>query len=220
MNARLASALFALSGALVLLAGALYITFAPDRKAETVLASTTSAEVSTCPASDIAKRIEGLNVGKVAAFEILDTPIDLSDVSFNDADGKPKTVADMKGRTLLLNLWATWCAPCREEMPELLALNEVFREAPFDVVAVSIDAGGDDRPKQFYAEENLSALPFYHDGSMATFTTLKRAKLAPGLPTTILVGPDGCARGVLKAPAHWASEDAKALVAAAIGAEG
>ena len=211
---RLAPALAALAAATALLVGALYITSTGLLKGDG--APKVLAAGEACPASDFAARIEGRNVGEVAAFEPLATPVDLSALAFDDAEGERTSLADFEGRTVLLNLWATWCAPCREEMPALQELNAHMKEQPFDVVAVSIDAGDAAKPKRFYAETGLTTLPFFHDGSMATFSTLKKADLAPGLPTSILVGPDGCARGVLKGAAEWASADAKDLIEATL----
>lgn len=219
---RMGPALAALGGAAALLVGALYITFnttllgvgGPGGASEP--ASNVLAAGPACPADDFATRIAGRNVGAVAGFEPLATPVDLSALAFRNADGEPVTLADFRGRTVLVNLWATWCAPCREEMPALQALNEAMDKRPFEVVAVSIDAGTPAKPLAFYAETGLDTLPFYHDGSMATFSTLKKADLAPGLPTSVLVGPDGCARGVLKGPAAWAGADARDLIEATL----
>ena len=210
---RLAPALAALGGATALLVGALYITSAGLLKGAS--APQVMAAGPACPADDFAERIEGRNVGEVAAFEPLAQPVDLSALAFQGADGEPVSVADFAGSTVLLNLWATWCAPCREEMPALQELD-AETDGAFAVVAVSIDAGTATKPKRFYAENGLDTLPFFHDGSMTTFSTLKNADLAPGLPTSILIGPDGCARGVLKGAAEWASEDAKHLIEATL----
>ena len=199
----------ALAAALALLGGSLYLTSSGSNG--------TAVASETCPAMDFAGRIEGLNVGEVAAFEPLATPVDLNALAFQDRDGKPVTMADFAGKTVLFNLWATWCAPCRKEMPELEALRDAMAGADFEVVALSIDAGGADKPKAFYEETGLTSLPFYHDGTMASFVSLKKAELAPGLPTTMLIDKGGCARGVLRGAADWSSPDAKALVAAAKG---
>ena len=214
---KMAPALAALGGAAALLVGALYITFGGPLEGWRGAEPRVLAAGDACPAdAAFAKRIAGRNVGDVAAFEPLATPIDLSTLAFQDADGKAVSLADFAGRTVLLNLWATWCAPCREEMPALQALHAAMKDEPFDVVAVSIDAGDAKKPRAFYEETNLTTLPFYHDGSMATFSTLKKAELAPGLPTSVLIGPDGCARGVLKGPAEWAGADARDLIEATL----
>ena len=202
----------ALTAALGLLGGSLYVTFSGGGNAVAAQASS-----ATCPVSDFASRIEGLNVGEVAAFEPLAQPVDLNALAFQDRDGERRTIADFSGKSVLLNLWATWCAPCRKEMPELQALRDELGGADFEVVALSIDAGTPAKPKAFYVETGLTSLPFYHDGTMKSFVTLKKADLAPGLPTTMFIDAKGCARGVLKGAADWSSADAKALVRAAKG---
>ncbi len=180
-----------------------------------------SGNVATaCTSSpEIAKQMAGLNTGAVAAFSFTERLEDISAVSFDDLQGKRRTLSEWKDRVVLLNLWATWCAPCREEMPALKALQEGLGGKDFEVVPVSIDIGTAQKPKNFYVENDLSALPFFHDGKMAPFNDLKKRSLAFGMPTTLLVGRDGCVIGALNGPADWASDEAKALVGKAIGAK-
>ena len=153
--------------------------------------------------------------GELAAFQLASTPKDLSKISFKDKDGKDVTIADWKGRTVLLNMWATWCAPCRREMPALQKLQVELGGPQFEVVPVSVDLGDDVKPKAFYKKAKLTELPFYADGTMEVFETLKKQGLAFGMPTSVLIDQDGCSLGVLNGPAEWASNDAKALVKAA-----
>ena len=155
--------------------------------------------------------------GEVAAFRLIDKPMSVGHLSFADADGKPLKMSDFSGKTILLNLWATWCPPCREEMPWLDELNATQGGDDFEVVAVSIDLDSADKPKAFYADNNIASMQFYHDGSMGIFNTLKKEGVALGMPTTVLVDKTGCALGVLNGPAHWASPDAVKLIRAAIG---
>jgi len=154
--------------------------------------------------------------GDVAAFKALDRPYSVANFKFNDVDGNPKTFADWKGRTVLFNLWATWCAPCRAEMPALQNLNKDLGGETFEVVPVSVDLGAPDRPRGFYDEIGLNDLGFFHDPELATLNALKREGLAFGLPATLLVGTNGCVLGTLNGPAEWASEDAKTLINAAL----
>src|SRR5690606_2801471 len=116
---------------------------------------------------------------------------------------------------VLLNLWATWCAPCREEMPALDRLQSDLASQQFQVVAVSVDRGTTERPKAFLEEVGATNLPFYADPTMAIFNTLRERGRATGLPSTVLVNGEGCALGAMYGPADWASDDAKALIAAA-----
>ncbi len=174
------------------------------------------AEALVCKSSKatIAK-MKPFASGELAAFQLADRPQDLSAISFKDKDGKNVTIADWKGRTILLNMWATWCAPCRREMPALQQLQVDLGGDNFEVVPVSVDLGDDSKPKAFYKKIKLDKLPFYADGTMEIFSRLKKLGLAFGMPTTVIVDKEGCSLGVLNGPAEWASDDAKALVRAA-----
>ena len=156
-------------------------------------------------------------LGEVAAFQPADTPSPIGELSFADSEGAQTSIAAWRGKTVLINLWATWCAPCRHEMPALEALQQEMGGEDFSVVPVSVDLGDDAKPKAFYAETGLKDLPFYHDGTMGVFNALKKRSLAIGMPTSILIDGDGCILGSLNGPAEWASPDAKAMIGAAIG---
>lgn len=172
---------------------------------------------AACPtANATSARLTPLAKGEVAAFGVQETPRPLVPVSFNDGDGKPLTMADFKGRTVLLNLWATWCAPCRHEMPALDKLQATLGGADFEVVTVNIDQRNLDRPRKWLAETKVANLAFYADPSVKIFQDLKAAGRAVGMPTTILIDRDGCDLGSVNGPAEWASEDAFALIRAAM----
>ena len=156
-----------------------------------------------------------LAVGEVAAFQVATEPVSLASLAFKTADGADTTIASLAGKTLLLNLWATWCAPCRQEMPALDRLEQTEGGADFAVVPVSIDTQDPGKPKAFLADIGVKALPFYADPSTKIFSGLKSKAMAVGLPTTVLIDAKGCALGVLSGPAEWDSDDAKALIAAA-----
>lgn len=121
-----------------------------------------------------------------------------------------------EGRAVLLNLWATWCAPCRKEMPALDRLQAEMGGKDFEVVAVNIDQRNLDRPKSWLAENGITRLAYYADPETRVFQDLKRVGQAIGMPTTLLIDARGCQLGVLHGPAEWASDDAKALVKAAL----
>lgn len=178
-----------------------------------------AAAGSACPAdAAFAQALDATARGEVAAMSVLDRPFDLSALAFRNAEGAPATLGDYAGRTVLVNLWATWCAPCRAEMPALDELERVAGGEDFAVVPISVDMGEDEKPKAFYEEIGLTDLPFYHEGSMTLFNDLKREGVAFGLPVTILVDDAGCARGVMNGPAEWASPDALRMIEAATGA--
>jgi len=164
-----------------------------------------------------AERIKPLVRGEVAALTIAGDPRPAPILAFQDQDGARKTLADWNGRTVLLNLWATWCVPCRQEMPALDALQAKLGGERFEVVAVNVDTGGDEKPKRFLAETKVGALAYYRDASLAIFDELKTQGLALGLPVTLLVDGNGCLLASLNGPAEWSSSDALALVDAALG---
>jgi thiol-disulfide isomerase/thioredoxin len=169
------------------------------------------------PAADLAKRLGPLARGEVAGVTLAAEPRRLPDLAFNDADGKPRTLGELRGRTVLLNLWATWCVPCRKEMPALDALQAKLGGERFEVVAINIDTRNLDRPKAWLQEVGITRLGYYADPSAKVFQELKAAGKAIGMPTTLLIDPQGCELGALAGPAEWASEDATKLIEAALG---
>ena len=130
----------------------------------------------------------------------------------------PATLAGLGHEAALVNIWATWCVPCREEMPTLDRLQAALGGEAFAVVPINIDANAPDRAKAFLAEIGVTNLPFYADPTGKLFADLKRQGMAIGLPTTVLVDGKGCEIGILEGPAEWDSDDAKALIKAAMGA--
>lgn len=153
--------------------------------------------------------------GEVASFGVAKSPITISDLAFKDGEGTAMTIADFKGQTVLLNLWATWCAPCRHEMPALDRLQAKLGSEKFKVVAVNIDTGNPQKPIKFLKDIKAESLSYYADNTMGVFNTLKSRGRAFGMPTTMLVGPNGCEIGTMAGPAEWDSEDAIALIKAA-----
>ncbi|WP_378948285.1 TlpA family protein disulfide reductase [Mesorhizobium sp. ANAO-SY3R2] len=176
-----------------------------------------SADDKLCAAkADRAKAVGAAATGHVAAMLPADPPRSLKSLAFNGPDGKPMTVADHSGRTLLINLWATWCAPCRAEMPALDALEREMGGENFEVVAVNVDTGDDTKPKKFLEETGVASLGFYRENTLALFNDLKKQGLALGLPVTLLIDGDGCLLANMNGPAEWASPDAKKLIEAAL----
>jgi thiol-disulfide isomerase/thioredoxin len=167
-------------------------------------------------ASKTAERIDPLLTGQVAAMISNRQKIDVNGLTFSDDGGAEKTLKDYTGRVVLLNLWATWCAPCREEMPALDRLQAKLGGPDFEVVAINIDTRNPDRPKKFLNEVKIEHLAYYADPTMKVFNDLKSQARAVGLPTTMLVGRDGCEIATMKGPAVWDSDDAIKLIAATI----
>ena len=173
---------------------------------------------SACrPSAELAKRLAPLARGEVAAIGIAADPKRLPDLAFTDAAGKPRTLSEFRGRTVLLNLWATWCVPCRKEMPALDALQAKLGDDTFEVVAVNIDTRNLDKPKTWLSEVGIKQLGYYADPSAKVFQDLKAVGKAIGMPTTLLIDREGCELGTLAGPAEWASDDAIKLIEAAKG---
>jgi thiol-disulfide isomerase/thioredoxin len=169
------------------------------------------------PAVALAAKLKPLARGEVAAVNVADSPLRVPDLAFNDASGKPRTLADWRGKTVLLNLWATWCVPCRKEMPALDALERDLGGGDFEVVAVNIDTRDANKPKVFLNEIGVEKLGYYADPSAKVFQDLKAIGRAFGMPTTLLIDPQGCELGTIAGPAEWASKEALALIRAALG---
>ncbi len=169
------------------------------------------------PAVELAKKLAPFARGEVAAVNVAQSPLKLPDLAFQDAAGKSLTLEHWRGRTVLLNLWATWCVPCRKEMPALDALEQRLGGPGFEVVAVNIDTRDADKPKAWLKEVGVQKLAYYADASAKTFQDLKSIGRAFGMPTTILVDPQGCEIASIAGPAEWASDDAIKLIQAAIG---
>jgi thiol-disulfide isomerase/thioredoxin len=172
---------------------------------------------SACAAAvDLAKKLTPLAHGEVAALTMATAPLRLPDVSFEDADGKPKKLSDWRGKTVLLNLWATWCVPCRKEMPALDALQTRLGGKDFEVVAVNIDTRDSDKPRNFLKEANLTRLGYFSDQKAKVFQDLKNIGRALGMPTSVLIDAQGCEIATIAGPAEWASDDAVRLIKAAV----
>ena len=140
-------------------------------------------------------------------------PAPLAEINFKDGAGTPMTLASFKGKTILLNLWATWCAPCREEMPALDRLQAELGSDKFEVVALAVDRTGPDAAQKFLDGIQVKNLKLYSDTTTRSGSALK----AIGMPTTILIDPEGREIGRMSGPAEWDSEAAKALIRDALG---
>ena len=172
---------------------------------------------ATCkPALQRAERIAPFARGEVAALLPATKPLAIPNLAFTDAAGKTRTLAEWKGRTVLLNLWATWCVPCRKEMPALDALQKELGGPKFEVVALNIDTRDPDKPKKWLTEVGIANLAYYADSNAKAFQDLKVVGRAVGLPTTLLIDGAGCEIGYLAGPAEWGSEDAVKLIRAAL----
>jgi thiol-disulfide isomerase/thioredoxin len=197
--------------AVAVFAGSVVLTARPD------LFSGAAGDPQCRAATRIAEAVGPLATGEMAPFQTVE-PADLTDLPYDGTGEDARTIADLTGRVTLLNLWATWCAPCRVEMPMLADLHETMSGEDFAVVAVSIDDRESGRPEDFLQETNAAALDYHREPTLTLFNSLRAAGLAHGMPTTLLVGPDGCVAGAVHGLAEWDSRDAMRLIRAAIEA--
>jgi thiol-disulfide isomerase/thioredoxin len=182
-----------------------------------------TAQAQSCPAQPIqAQVVDAAAVGQLAALNGTGTGRGYADMAFKDETGKAMTIADFKGKAMLVNFWASWCVPCREEMPALDALATEFNSDRFMVLPINLDIGegGLGKAQEFLDEGQFENLPLYADNTFAAFERLKREAVAVGLPATLLLDADGCELAVLQGPAEWHTEDGKNVIKALIGLRG
>lgn len=136
-------------------------------------------------------------------FVIYETPKSIPDINFKNEQGATKKLSNYKGKYILLNIWATWCKPCREEMPTLDNLKKQLGSKRFDVLALSLDRAGPKVVQKFYNEIGIKNLEIIVDEKTKAMRSLR----VLGLPTTLLVGPNGQEIGRLIGPAEWDSKE-------------
>ena len=177
-------------------------------------------EASTACASSArtVERFAPLATGGLAAMTIPKSPRPAIDVTFDGPNGEKKSLADFRGKTILLNLWATWCVPCRAEMPALDHLQKTLGGDQFEVLALNMDTRNPEKVPQWLKENGIAALTLYTDAEGKAFQTLRKESLVTGLPTTFLVDAKGCVLGGMAGPAEWDSADALALLSSVIDA--
>ncbi len=174
---------------------------------------------SDCPADStrLAARLAPLAKDDLAALTVASEPRRAEQFAFQREDGGKLTLADFRGRAVLLNLWATWCVPCRAEMPALDRLQAAKGDQGFEVVAVNVDTARLERRAAFLDSVGVKALKRYADPSGDAFETLRRDGKALGLPVTLVIDKDGCEVGAVEGGIKWDSAEAQALVGALKG---
>jgi thiol-disulfide isomerase/thioredoxin len=150
--------------------------------------------------------------GEMANFTLTKSPAEVSGLVFADEKGQSRKFSDFHGKLILVNFWATWCIPCREEMPSLDALKTAFNGSSFDVVPISLDRDGAKPARKFMNRVKADHLALYLDPAGRT----GRSMGAFGLPLTVLIGGNGKEIGRLVGPAKWSSPEAEALIRAAL----
>lgn len=172
---------------------------------------------SSPPASAQAPAASGANklsTGAMTTFVFKEPPAPLPDVQFVNAEGKPVSLKDWRGKVVLLNLWATWCTPCRAEMPALDRLQTALGSDKFEVVALVVDKSGLEGAKKFLDETKATKLKLYADPTARLGNELK----VIGMPTSILIDREGREIGRLIGPAEWDTPEAKRLIEASLEA--
>ena len=179
------------------------------RKLKSVLLYTALGLLANAAVADIAD----LRVGDMRKLTVHSAPIAGSDVAFMSEDGEEMTLADLNGQYTLLNFWATWCAPCRKEMPDLAALQNQLGGEDFQVVTVA--TGRNPRPamEAFFDEIGVDNLPLHTDARQS----FSRSMGVLGLPVTLIIDPQGDEIARLQGDADWHSDSAAAIIQALIG---
>ncbi|SOR29039.1 Redoxin domain protein [Methylorubrum extorquens] len=167
-------------------------------------------------AAPVAARLAPLARGDVAAFDASAAPKPAPAVAFKGPDGAPTDLASLRGKLLLVNLWATWCAPCKAEMPALDRLQAELGGDSFQVVAINVETRNLDKPPAWFKANGIAHLTYYGDPEGKVLPAIQSAVGSTGLPTTMLIDAKGCTLGVMKGPAEWSSEDGKRLIRAAL----
>lgn len=157
-------------------------------------------------------RIEALKAGDMSKLMFHSVPKPAGAAVFFDADGGEHRLADYQGHYVLLNFWATWCAPCREEMPALEALQKALGGAQFEVVTIATGRNRLPAIQKFFEDAGVENLPVLLDPK----NDLAQEMGVLGLPITVILDPDGNEIARLRGAADWASDSARAIIAALI----
>jgi len=155
--------------------------------------------------------LKSLAQGQMKSLVVDDTPYPAPTTPFTDAAGKPHTLAEFKGKAVIVNLWATWCGPCVQEMPTLATLTQQTAGQPVAIVPISLDDADNRANAQVFISKR-PPLPFYNEPKFALPFALKPP--AAGLPTTVLIDAAGNVRGRVSGGADWSGPDAHKVIEA------
>jgi thiol-disulfide isomerase/thioredoxin len=172
------------------------------------LAGVAATPVSRPAAAGAREPAQALIVGQMKNFSLITEPKPVPPATFRDAADRELDLGAFRGKVVLVNLWATWCVPCRAEMPALDRLQAALAGPDFAVVAIAEDRGGRDKAKAFLEDIGVRHLPLYVDATARS----ARAFGAVGLPISFLVDREGREVGRLIGPAEWDSPEAIRLI--------
>jgi len=191
---------------------AIYIVSGPNSNPQTGEPAAPQAQTEESSRTAINKITRDMATGALSAFVVKPERRPMPGLVFFDGTGRQRSLSEWHGQVVLLNLWASWCAPCRKEMPSLAALQRRFGSKDFEVVAISVDRGGAKVAQQFLDETQSRLLRLYIDPSAKSIETIT----ALGLPATVLIDREGKEIGRLLGPADWTSPEAYRLINLAI----
>lgn len=166
------------------------------------------ANAAAALSADEHAALDALRQGEMARAVLRETPAPRIEETFFDAEGNPVTLADFAGKVVLLNFWATWCPPCRKEMPSIDHLAGEMSGDDLAIIALSTDRGEAARIQRFYDEIGVENLAIYRDPRGRTM----RAAGVIGLPVTLLLDRQGREVARVTGDAVWDSAEAKALI--------
>jgi thiol-disulfide isomerase/thioredoxin len=191
---------------------AIYVTLGHSDNAARTAAPPPMVQAQAAAPAPAAGEGAGPGRSELAAFVFRKEPEVLPEIKFQDADGRERSLTDWRGKVVLLNLWATWCLPCRKEMPALDRLQASLGSDQFQVVAISVDRTGLAGAKKFLEETKTPNLAVYADPTARLASSLRAA----GLPATLLIDKEGREIGRLLGPAEWDGEAARHLIQSAL----
>ena len=162
--------------------------------------------------------LKSLATGPMAKLVVAPAaPAPEPDAPFTGPDGKEMHLADLKGQVIVVNFWATWCGPCKEEMPSLAKLQKDYADKPFKVVPISVDRPEEGAAAQAFLKSH-GGLGFYNDAKFALPFALNPR--ADGIPTTVIYDKQGRERARLSGGADWSTEQAKKVIDVVLAEKG
>lgn len=203
-NTKLFAIIFLIASSLAVGFAGMYWLLAPD------------AGSDVGPGKLVVSRLEDvLPQPGIPKLVVLKQSREIADFVFQDGQGGTKSLKDWRGKVIVVNLWATWCAPCKVEMPTLDRLQAKLGAEDFAVITISLDRSGPDGPRRFLEAGGLKNLPLFIDETGEAGFKLKAA----GLPTTLIIGRDGREIARLAGTAEWDSAPVIAFLQRTIAGE-